>query len=264
MWRHDISTHFIKILIFRLYFRFIAVNCNKLIEMEQQMDLKVIYEDNHIIVVEKPVNIPSQGDKTGDIDMLTIIRDYLKEKYNKPGNVYLGLVHRLDRPVGGVMVFAKTSKAAARLSEQVREKIFKKKYLVIANGKFKEEKGVLADYLLKNEKNNMSKVVKENTKNSKFAELDYEVLKYDAELDLSVLKINLHTGRHHQIRVQLSSRNHSIYGDQKYGGRGHGKQICLWAYELTIQHPITKEEMTFKSIPQKEGSWKILEGIDNI
>ncbi len=232
-------------------------------ELENKINLNVIYEDNHIIVVEKPVNIPSQGDKTGDIDMLTIIKDYLKEKYNKPGNVYLGLVHRLDRPVGGVMVFAKTSKAAARLSEQVREKIFKKKYLVIANGKFKEEKGVLSDYLLKDEKNNISKVVKENTKNSKFAELDYEVLKYDAELDLSVLKINLHTGRHHQIRVQLSSRNHSIYGDQKYGGRGHGKQICLWAYELTIQNPITKEKMTFKSIPQKEGSWKILEGISN-
>ena len=233
-------------------------------ELENKINLNVIYEDNHIIVVEKPVNIPSQGDKTGDIDMLTIIKDYLKEKYNKPGNVYLGLVHRLDRPVGGVMVFAKTSKAAARLSEQVREKIFKKKYLVIANGKFKEEKGVLSDYLLKDEKNNISKVVKENTKNSKFAELDYEVLKYDAELDLSVLKINLHTGRHHQIRVQLSSRNHSIYGDQKYGGRGHGKQICLWAYELTIHNPITKEKMTFKSIPQKEGSWKILEGISNI
>lgn len=102
--------------------------------------LKVIYEDNHIIVVEKPVNIPSQGDKTGDIDMLTIIKQYIKEKYNKPGNVYLGLIHRLDRPVGGVMVFAKTSKAAARLSEEVREKIFQKTYLVIANGKFEEEK----------------------------------------------------------------------------------------------------------------------------
>ena len=102
--------------------------------------LKVIFEDNHIIVVEKPVNIPSQGDKTGDIDMISIIKDYLKEKYNKPGNVYLGLVHRLDRPVGGVMIFAKTSKAAARLSEQVREKIFKKKYLVIANGKFEKQK----------------------------------------------------------------------------------------------------------------------------
>lgn len=227
-------------------------------------DLKVIYEDNHIIVVEKPVNIPSQGDKTGDVDMLTIIKEYLKEKYNKPGNVYLGLIHRLDRPVGGVMVFAKTSKSAARLSEQVRDKVFKKKYLVIANGKFDKETGVLSDYLLKNERKNMSRVVPEGTKNSKYAELDYEILKYDAELNLSVLKINLHTGRHHQIRVQLSSRNHSIYGDQKYGGRGHGKQICLWAYELTINHPITKEEMTFKSIPKMEKSWKILEDIKNL
>ncbi len=103
-------------------------------------DLKVIFEDNHIIVVEKPVNIPSQGDKTGDVDMLTIIKEYIKEKYNKPGNVYLGLVHRLDRPVGGVMVFAKTSKAAARLSEQVREKIFQKTYLVIVNGKMESKK----------------------------------------------------------------------------------------------------------------------------
>lgn len=103
-------------------------------------NLKVIFEDNHIIVVEKPVNVPSQGDKTGDIDMLTIIKEYIKEKYNKPGNVYLGLVHRLDRPVGGVMVFAKTSKAAARLSEEVREKVFQKTYLVIVNGKMEEEK----------------------------------------------------------------------------------------------------------------------------
>ena len=226
--------------------------------------LNVIYEDNHIIVVEKPVNIPSQGDKTGDVDMLTIIKEYLKEKYNKPGNVYLGLIHRLDRPVGGVMVFAKTSKSAARLSEQVRDKVFKKQYLVIANGKFDKETGVLSDYLLKNERKNMSRVVSEGTKNSKYAELDYEVLKYDEELNLSVLKINLHTGRHHQIRVQLSSRDHSIYGDQKYGGRGHGKQICLWAYELTINHPITKEEMTFKSIPKMEKSWKILEDIKNL
>lgn len=233
-------------------------------KLENKIKLNVIYEDNHIIVVEKPVNIPSQGDKTGDIDMLTIIKQYLKEKYNKPGNVYLGLVHRLDRPVGGVMVFAKTSKAAARLSEQVREKIFRKKYLVIVNGKFKDNKGVLEDYLLKNEKTNMSRVVTEETKSAKYAKLDYEVLKYDSELNLSVLRINLYTGRHHQIRVQLSSRGHSIYGDQKYGGRGHGKQICLWAYELTIQHPITKEEMTFKAIPNKEKSWKILDGIKGL
>lgn len=225
-------------------------------------DLKVIYEDNHIIVVEKKPNIPSQGDKTNDIDMLTIVKQYIKEKCNKPGEVYLGLIHRLDRPVGGVMVFAKTSKAAARLSEQVRNKIFKKKYLTIVDGKMEKEKDSLEDYLLKNEKNNLSKVVNEKTKNAKQAKLDYEVLTYNDEINLSVLKINLHTGRHHQIRVQLSSRGHSIYGDQKYGTRGRGKQIALWAYSLTILHPISKEEMTFISIPEKMGSWKILENVE--
>ena len=226
--------------------------------------LNVIYEDNHIIVVEKPVNIPSQGDKTGDIDMLTLVKRYIKEKYNKPGEVYLGLVHRLDRPVGGVMVFARTSKAAARLSEQVRNKDFKKKYLVIVDGKFEKNKGTLEDYLLKNEKTNTSKVVKEGTKNAKLAILDYEVIKYNEEINLSVVKVNLHTGRHHQIRVQMANAGHSICGDQKYGTRGRGKQICLWAYELTILHPITKEEMTFKVLPEFIGGWKQLEGISNL
>ena len=220
--------------------------------------LNVIYEDNHIIVVEKQPNIPSQGDKTNDIDMLTIIKDYIKEKYNKPGNVYLGLIHRLDRPVGGVMVFAKTSKAAARLSEQVREKVFRKEYLVVVDGKFEKEKGIMKDYLLKNERNNLSKVVDENTKNAKYAELEYEVLKYREDINLSAVKVNLHTGRHHQIRVQFASRKHSIYGDQKYGTRGKGKQIALWAYKLTINHPITKEEMTFEVLPELNGTWSIL------
>lgn len=226
--------------------------------------LNVIYEDNHIIVVEKPVNIPSQGDKTGDIDMLTLVKKYIKEKYNKPGEVYLGLVHRLDRPVGGVMVFARTSKAAARLSEQVRNKDFRKKYLVITDGKFEKNKDTLEDYLLKNEKTNTSKVVKEGTKNAKLAILDYEVLKYNEEINLSVVKVNLHTGRHHQIRVQMANAGHSICGDQKYGTRGRGKQICLWAYELTILHPITKEEMTFKVLPEFIGGWKQLEDISNL
>ncbi len=224
--------------------------------------LNVLYEDNHIIVVEKIVNIPSQADKTGDIDMLTVIKNYLKEKYNKPGNVYLGLVHRLDRPVGGVMVFAKTSKAAGRLSESIRVKEFEKKYLVVVNGKVTPTKGTFEDYLLKNEKKNMSKVVPEKTKNSKYANLDYEVLKYNEEINLSVVKVHIHTGRHHQIRVQFSSRDHSIYGDQKYGGRGHGKQIALWAYSLGFPHPITKEKMEFKVLPEINGTWKILEGID--
>lgn len=224
-------------------------------------NLKILYEDNHIIVVEKPPNIPSQSDKTEDEDMLTIIKKYLKEKYQKPGNVYLGLVHRLDRPVGGVMVFAKTSKAASRLSEQVRNKTFQKEYLAIVDGKLKKQKATLEDYLLKNQKNNISKVVKENTKNAKYAKLDYEVLKYNEEIDLSLLKILLHTGRHHQIRVQLANSGHSICGDQKYGTRGRGKQICLWAYKLTIEHPITKEKITFTDVPEKIGSWIILENI---
>ena len=224
--------------------------------------LKVIYEDNHIIVVVKPPNIPSQGDKTGDEDMLTIIKEYIKEKYNKPGNVYLGLVHRLDRPVGGVMVFAKTSKAAARLSEQVRNKVFKKEYLAIVDGRPEKRIDTLENYLLKNEKTNTSKVVKEGIKNSKYAKLDYEVLKYNEEINLSLLKILLHTGRHHQIRVQLANFGHSICGDQKYGTRGRGKQISLWAYKLTIQHPITKEEVSFLGLPEPIGPWVITKDIN--
>ena len=222
-------------------------------------NLKVLYEDNHIIVVEKPVNIPSQGDKTGDMDMLTIIKKYLIEKYNKPGEVYLGLVHRLDRPTGGVMVFAKTSKAAGRLSEQVRDKKMHKKYLCIVDGKLDKEKDKLTDFLLKNEKTNTSKVVKEGTKNSKEAVLDYEVIKYNKEINLSVVKVNLHTGRHHQIRLQFSSRGHSLYGDQKYGTRGRGKQLALWAYYLSFEHPTKKELMEFEDYPEITGSWKILE-----
>ena len=221
-------------------------------------NLKVIYEDNHIIVVEKKPNIPSQSDKTGDIDMLTIVKEYIKEKYNKPGNVYLGLVHRLDRPVGGIMIFARTSKSASRLSNQVREKIFKKEYLAVVDGKPEPKSGTLEDYLYKDERNNISKVVKKEKKNAKLAKLDYELVKYNEIKNLSLLKINLHTGRHHEIRVQLSNFGHSIYGDQKYGKRGKGKQIALWAYKLTIEHPITKEKMEFVDYPEPNGTWCIL------
>ena len=156
-------------------------------------NLKVLYEDNHIIVVEKEPNIPSQADKTGDEDMLSLVKKYVKEKYNKPGEVYIGLVHRLDRPVGGIMVFARTSKAASRLSEQIRNKTFKKRYLAVVDGKFENLKGSLEDYLYKDERNNISKVVNKDKKNSKFAKLDYEVLNYDDKRDLSLVKIDLHT-----------------------------------------------------------------------
>lgn len=227
-------------------------------EKGMNMELKVIYEDNHIIVVEKIPNVPSQEDKTGDISMMSLIKDYIKEKYNKPGNVYLGLVHRLDRPVGGVMVFAKTSKAASRLSNQVREKIFKKEYLAVVDGKLEQEKGTLENYLYKDKNTNTSYVVNKDKKDSKYAKLDYEVIKYDKENDISLLRINLHTGRHHQIRVQLANIGHSIYGDQRYGNRGKNKQIALWAYKLTIEHPIKKEKMEFEDLPKEVGVWKIL------
>lgn len=211
--------------------------------------MNVLYEDNHIIVVEKEPNIPSQADKTGDMDLLTMIKKYIKEKYKKQGEVYLGLIHRLDRPVGGVMVFARTSKAAARLSEQVRNKILKKTYIAVVDGKIEEKVGVLEDYLYKDERNNISKVVSKDKKNAKIAKLEYEVLSYDEKRDLTTVKIKLFTGRHHQIRVQFANFGHSLFGDQKYGVRGKGKQIRLWASELEIIHPVKKEKMVFKSKP---------------
>ena len=210
--------------------------------------MNVLYEDNQIIVVEKEPNIPSQADKTGDIDMLTLVKQYIKEKYNKPGDVYIGLVHRLNRPVGGVMVFARTSKSASRLSEQVRNKTLQKTYIAVVDGKIEEKTGTLEDYLYKDERNNISKVVNKDKKNAKLAKLDYEVLGYDEKRDLTTVKIHLHTGRHHQIRVQFANFGHSLFGDQKYGTRGRGKQIRLWASELTFEHPVTKEMLTFKSL----------------
>ncbi len=221
-------------------------------------ELKILFEDNHIIVVEKKPNIPSQEDKTEDLDMLRMVKQYIKEKYHKPGNVYVGLIHRLDRPVGGVMVFAKTSKAGSRLSNQVREKIFKKKYLAVVEGKIIPDHGLLEDYLYKDERRNISKVVSQDKKKAKLAKLSYQVIKYNPIKDLSLVEINLYTGRHHQIRVQLSHFGHSIFGDQKYGRRGQGKQIALWAYELTLKHPITQEEMTFQDWPEPIGTWCIL------
>ena len=209
--------------------------------------LKVVYEDNHIIVVVKPYNIPSQSDKTEDIDMLSMVKNYIKEKYNKPGNVYVGLVHRLDRPVGGLMVFAKTSKAASRLSESIRTKNFQKTYLAVVNGTYKEKTGKYEDYLWKNEALNMSKVVDKSKHGSKLAKLSYEVLK--EKENLSLVKIDLETGRHHQIRVQFANDGHSLYGDQKYGKGPSNTQIALWAYKISFKHPVKDEIIEFEVLP---------------
>lgn len=206
--------------------------------------LNILYEDNHIIVVVKPINILSQSDITGDMDMLTMIKDYIKEKYHKPGNVYLGLVHRLDRVVGGVMVFAKTSKAASRLSESIRKNEMHKTYLAICHGKIKDN-DTFTDYLEK--KDNFNTVISDE-KHGKLSKLSYELLDYNKEKDLSLVKVNLETGRHHQIRVQFSSRNHPLIGDNRYG-IDKEKEIGLFAYKLSFIHPVKKEEMTFTYIP---------------
>ena len=226
-------------------------------------DLMVLYEDNQIIVVEKEPNIPSQADKTGDIDMLSLVKQYIKEKYNKPGEVYLGLVHRLDRPTGGVMVFARTSKAASRLSEQIRTNSFEKKYLAVINGRMEEPKATLEDYLFKLQKSNTSYVVRPNKKDAKQAILEYNEKAYNKEQDLSLMEIKLKTGRHHQIRVQFASRGHSLYGDQKYGLKQNSKygkkQLALWAYSLSFNHPTLNSRLSFEENPPQSGIWSIFE-----
>ncbi len=217
--------------------------------------IDVIYEDNHLLVVKKPINILSQGDNTNDLDMVNLLKRYLKEKYNKPGNVFVGLIHRLDRPVGGIMVFAKTSKCASRLSEQVRNKTIKKTYKAVIHKTMDKKEGTLKDYLYKNKTTNMVSVVTKNHKEAKDAVLDYKTLASNDEF--SLVEIDLHTGRPHQIRVQFSSRNHPLYGDQRYGNSKVGEQIALWSYKLEFNHPTTKERLVFTCDTPNEYPWNL-------
>lgn len=200
--------------------------------------LDILYEDNHIIVVFKPAGILSQADKSGDVDMLTIIKSYLKEKYNKPGNVYLGLVHRLDRPVSGIMVFAKTSKAASRLSEEIRNNKMHKKYLAIIHGYLDVKEGTLVNKIEKLD----NKKVLIDTPKGKEAVLNYKVIK--EKNNLSLVDINLVTGRYHQIRLQFASINHPLYGDYLYNKKDTNK-LALVCYSLSFVHPTTKKNMNF-------------------
>ena len=210
--------------------------------------LQVLYEDNHVIVVLKPANVLSQGDSTGDLSIMDMVKDYIKKKYHKPGNVYLGLVHRLDRPVGGIMVFARSSKAASRLTKAFQEHTVTKKYLAIVHGKV-EGSGQLLDLIEKGPDGNsfISPTGKE-------AVLDYEALEYNEKMDATLVSVTLKTGRHHQIRVQFASRGHALVGDQRYGELDN-KQICLFAYQLSFTHPVTKELLEFTEYPPKTGDW---------
>lgn len=204
--------------------------------------INILYEDNHLLVVDKPINVPMQLDSSKDQDLFSIYKAYLKEKYHKPGNVYLGLVHRLDRPVSGVCVFAKTSKAAARLTKQIQDNQFIKTYLAVVEDNKLDDEGHYEDYLLKDNDTNTVKV----DPKGKLAILDYEVLQ--RKENLSLVQIKLQTGRSHQIRVQFSSRNHPLWGDQRYNKSAKAnQQIALHSHSLELIHPISKEKMVFTS-----------------
>ena len=222
-------------------------------------DFIILHEDNHVIVVLKPQNVPSCEDESKDKDMLTMIKEYIKETYDKPGNVYLGLVHRLDRPTGGVMVFAKSSKAAARLSEQMREGDFEKRYFTVLVGTPKEEKATLVHYMKKNAVNNMVYVCPATVEGAKRAELEYQVL--EEKGGLSLTEVRLHTGRSHQIRVQMSAIGTPVYGDMRYGGEKAKKgYLALWAYYLAFTHPVSKERMVFRVQPPKDNlPWNVFD-----
>ncbi|MBR3161131.1 MAG: RluA family pseudouridine synthase [Bacilli bacterium] len=213
-------------------------------------DINIIYEDNHVLVVNKPINIPVCEDSSHDLDLLTMLKKYIKDKYNKPGNVYLGLVHRLDRPVGGVMVFAKTSKASSRLAKQIQEHKMDKVYYAVINGKIDSE-GEMVDYLYKDKINNMSYVTDKDK--GKEARLKYRRIGYNKDYNYSLVEVYLYTGRSHQIRVQFASRGYPLVGDHKYGkDRDNKTNIALFSHKLSFVHPISKEILNFNiDIPNR-------------
>lgn len=218
-------------------------------------DIQIIFEDNHLLVVNKPPGILSQEDHTERHDLLNICKKYIKKKFNKPGNVFLGLLHRLDRPVGGVMVFAKTSKAASRISEQIRDRKVKKRYRAIVVGN-PPPNGVLEHHLVKNEKKNIVHVVSNPTRQSRLAKLSFTVM--TRAQNLALVDINLETGRAHQIRVQFAEIGAPVWGDKRYGTPVESGFIALHAYSFKLEHPTLKEKMTFKAKLPDSNPWNQL------
>lgn len=220
--------------------------------MDTWRGVRIVYEDNHLLVVVKPPNMPTQADQSGDEDLQNAMKSYLANRYQKPGAVYLGLVHRLDRPVGGLVVLARTSKAAERLSSQVRQKTLSRVYLTVVRG-CTPEHAELRDYLLKDERTNTVKTVEPDTPGGKEAILAYD--RISAQGIFSLLKVKLFTGRSHQIRVQLSHAGFPIWGDARYGQGKPGEQIALWGAYMGLVHPTLKNEMHFEALPPAADPW---------
>ena len=214
--------------------------------------IDVLYEDNHLLVVVKPPNLPAQADSSGDDDLLSIMKRYIGNKYQKPGNVYLGLVHRLDRPVGGVMALARTSKAAARLSAAFAAHEQDKRYLAVLQGTMPGEL-TLEDALLKDGRTGMVRVVAPETPGAKAARLRTRPLSLRQGMTLA--EVTLYTGRAHQIRVQHAHAGYPLWGDARYGGGRPGQQIALWAASLALEHPTRRERMRFSAPPPADGAW---------
>ncbi len=214
------------------------------------------------MVVQKPCGMPCQLDRSGALDLLTLLKQDVKTRFGKPGKVYLGLVHRLDRPVGGVMVVARTSKAAARLSEQLRRRLFHKVYLAVVHGVPPPGPVRLRDFLLKHGEENLVKVVPSGIEGAKEAILNYTMVAHSAEERLSLLKVELATGRPHQIRVQLARAGFPLCGDRKYGQNRSGQyaDIALWSWELGFHHPTRNEEMLFRAPPPAGTPWHLFPG----
>ncbi|MBR6487577.1 MAG: RluA family pseudouridine synthase [Clostridiales bacterium] len=217
--------------------------------------IKILYEDNHLIVCIKPAGVLSQSDGSGSPDMLNILKRYIKEKYEKPGEVYLGLVHRLDRPVSGVMVFARTSKAASRLSEQIRTRKVEKLYRCVVSGVL-EGSGRLENYISKDEDRNIVTVIDSEKPGFKASYLDYRAIASKDGMTLAEVKLG--TGRSHQIRAQMAHNGYPLVGDQKYGQKDDRcKDIALESFKLSFEHPVKRESIAFEA-PMPQGfPWKL-------
>ena len=218
-------------------------------------NLDILFEDNHLIIINKPCGVLVQGDKTGDIPLLEIVKKYIKNKYDKKGNVFLGLVNRIDRPTSGIVIFAKTSKALSRMNDKLKNRQIRKLYWLFISNKFKSNEGKLEGWFKKNKKINKSFYSKEETSNSKHGLLNYR--KIEVLNKYSKIEVDLITGRHHQIRCSFSEIGFPIVGDIKYGSKRTNKDggICLHAREVNFIHPVSKEEIIIKADPPISGLW---------